>query len=1083
MQTQKGWLIKQTFDNDFVHILEAMYEKYGEEIFSIQGIANKHMDIVAFSKQFFGKSGNVADVSIDGNANVKEKNILQYNYETGKALMKLNSFYLLHKWVKKCFGDEVAAQALEKVVSGELFVNDMNSFHMPYSYYEQTPVIVRVNGKIKAITLRDLYGQYEEHAEHLPDRDTIDATSLTKVIDYYNIPRELRSGKSSRTNRVDDRFSQPVLQRHVVEVMDGDGKWVKVTRILKHKNGRDMILYQTATGDFAFVTDDHPVILEDGSEVKAGCLKVGDRVKETAVSVEPAGTVSVPGDMAYLIGFLLGDGNTSRFKFYRDSGNLTGDDVALKIDTLRNEVYIYQKDIESSSIYATIKRLFPGMPVELVNDRELRFCSHRFRLILAKFFGIEESLSSLRKALPMNIYEWDRDSILSLVAGLVDSDGTVTSNGSVNLRMTAYGLISQLKDVLSSLGIHASRRVCGKEFEWMFGVNFQPSDDLYEKSYKLRALDKKDFNPNMETVERSPEVTKVFVVKADEVKNTFAGDNVLEYVYDITTKSGTFYSTGMLQHNCFAFDLRNLLAYGMNFFKGNMIIRPPRRSESFIALIIQTTAYISNQIMGAASYPDFFVVLDWFYRNEMGPEYTKRIRKGFEDKVAGRDTPEATEWDRVKNQLQNFIYSMNFPFRGSQSAFTNLSVMDDGFMEVLFKDYKLPTADGNFEDPDLKSAKELSKLFFEYFSHINCSEGIFTFPVMTIAISVDKEGKPLDKDFVEWAARANSEKGLANIFQSQPTSFSSCCRLKNDLTKVADTGYQNSFGVGGLSIGSHRVAGLNLPRIALLEKKSPDILEKDLEILHKILYSHRQLIKHLIELGNQPLYTADWIHLTRQYSTIGFIGAHEYVANKDLDITKQEGLKAIRDVLALIEKKIVGWQEAEKDEKNIYNIEQIPGESMCVRLCEIDTLLKHNPNKYTMYSNQYIPLVQDASIFDRIRIQGKIDSHTSGGAILHINVDDNTTLTPKQFGAIMALAREHGCTYFAINYAYSECAKGHYSVGKHEKCPACQEPIVCMYTRVVGFLTPVRSWGKTRREWEFPRRVFYRNGRLEDVHA
>lgn len=666
MQTQKGWLVKQTFDNDFVHVLEAMYEKYGEEIFSIQGIANKHLDIVAFSKRFFGKSGNVADVSIDGNANVKEKNILQYNYESGKAVQKLNSFYLLYKWVKKCFDEESAAQALEKVINGELFVNDMGTYHVPY---------------------------------------------------------------------------------------------------------------------------------------------------------------------------------------------------------------------------------------------------------------------------------------------------------------------------------------------------------------------------------------------------------------------------------CFAFDLRNLLDKGMNFFKGNMIIRPPRRSESFIALIIQTTAYISNQIAGAASYPDFFVVLDWFYRKEMGSKYITTIRRGFEAELVGKENDDTLVWDKVKNQFQNFIYSMSFPFRGSQSAFTNLSVMDDGFLSALFKDYKIPTLNGDFEDPDLKSAKELSKIFFEYFSHINCNEGIFTFPVMTIAISVDKDGKPLDKEFVEWAAKANSEKGLANIFQSAPTSFSSCCRLRNDLTKVADTGYQNSFGVGGLSIGSHRVAGLNLPRIALLEKKDPDILVKDLEILHKILYSHRKLLSHLIELGNMPLYTAGWIHLKRQYSTIGFVGAHEYVVNKGFEITKQDGLKVIKDVLSTIESNIVKWQEAEKSEGNIYNVEQIPGESMCVRLCEIDTILKYNPNAYTMYSNQYIPLVQDASIYDRIRIQGKIDRHTSGGAILHINVDDETTLSPKQFGSIMQLAREHGCTYFAINYAYSECACNHYSIGKHDKCPACKGDIVCQYTRVVGFITPVRAWSKTRREWEFPRRVFYRNGRLENVHA
>jgi hypothetical protein len=38
------------------------------------------------------------------------------------------------------------------------------------------------------------------------------------------------------------------------------------------------------------------------------------------------------------------------------------------------------------------------------------------------------------------------------------------------------------------------------------------------------------------------------------------------------------------------------------------------------------------------------------------------------------------------------------------------------------------------------------------------------------------------------------------------------CRLKNNFEKAKE--YTNSFGVGGLSIGSHRVVTLNLPQIA-----------------------------------------------------------------------------------------------------------------------------------------------------------------------------------------------------------------------------------------------------------------------------
>lgn len=651
MIRQKGLYIKQSYPNTFVNFLTDMYDKYGESIFSIQGIANKHMDVVEFSKSFFNNSSDVADISIDGNANVKEKNIMQYNHEFGKALQKLNSIYLVHKWLIEIYDEETANRATEKVINGELFINDLTRYAMSY---------------------------------------------------------------------------------------------------------------------------------------------------------------------------------------------------------------------------------------------------------------------------------------------------------------------------------------------------------------------------------------------------------------------------------CFAFDLRKLLYEGMSFFKSNMNIGPPKRSDSFIALLIQSTAYISNQIMGASSYPDFFVILDHFYRRELGKDYIRKAKDR-----------QSEEWHKIKNQFQNFIYSMNFPFRGSQSSFTNLSVMDKGFARQLFKDYKIPTPEGDFVDPDLDSMIELSKLFFEYYSEINSEEGIFTFPVMTLAISLDEDNNYIDEDFVEWSSIANSEKALANIFQSRPNSFSSCCRLKNDLDKANSNGFHNSFGVGGLSVGSHRVAGLNLPRIAHLEKDNPDILQEDIDLLHKILYSHRQLIKHITATGNFPLYDTEWIHLSKQYSTIGFIGAYEYVCNKGLDISSDEGIKCITDILEKIESNIVKWQNDEKEEKNIYNIEQIPGESMAVRLAEIDYELGYNKDKdeirHKLYSNQYIPLVKEASIYERLRIQGKIDSLTSGGAIAHINIDDEKPLDSKIFKRIIVTAKDLKVPYFAINYAYSECAKGHFSVGKKDSCPVCSSNIVCQYTRVVGFITPVRSWNTVRKNYEYNNRTFYTN--------
>jgi anaerobic ribonucleoside-triphosphate reductase len=513
---------------------------------------------------------------------------------------------------------------------------------------------------------------------------------------------------------------------------------------------------------------------------------------------------------------------------------------------------------------------------------------------------------------------------------------------------------------------------------------------------------------------------------------------------------------------CYAFELRNLLFDGMNFFKGNMKIKAPKRTSSFIALVIQSTAYISNQIMGACSYPDFFVILDYFLRKDHGENYMNDLKS---DKTIERD---------VKNHFQNLIYSFGFPFRSSQSAFTNLSVLDKGFMEALFKDYYLPEGEINTE-----STIDLSKLFFEYYSEINSKEGIFTFPVVTLAISLDENNEYVDPEFAQWAAEASCGKALANIFQSQADSFSSCCRMRSNFDGVAELGFQNSFGVGGLSIGSHRVAGLNLPRIALLENENPNIVDEDLDIVNKILISHRRLIKDINDRGHFPLYQTNWMSINRQYSTIGFIGSYEYLRNKGFDGRQQEGIDTLAALLGKIENKIMDWQKEFKGDAAIYNIEQIPGESMAVRCCELDTLLGYNKFDFKLYSNQYIPLIEEASIYDRFKIQGQIDSLTSGGAILHINVDDEKQLSATQFKRMMEIARKTKTKYFAINYAFSECEEQHYSIGKHDICPVCEKDITCQYTRVVGFLVAVDSWNKTRRGFEYPNRHFYKNGELE----
>jgi len=547
-----------------------------------------------------------------------------------------------------------------------------------------------------------------------------------------------------------------------------------------------------------------------------------------------------------------------------------------------------------------------------------------------------------------------------------------------------------------------------------------------------------------------------------------AANEVIELIVN-----GTIFVNDLHQFErpyCFGFDLAHLASEGLKFFKGPFKIGPPKRSDSFVDLLIQTTAYISNQIAGANSYPTLFVNFDWYLRKDFGEDYAEKLYNKADSQLS---------YD-ITNLFQKLIYSWGFPFRGSQSPFVNVSILDKGFLESLFGTneyggYKYTNPDGS--PVNIDSVYLVQKAFYEYFDSIFGKEGLFTFPIVTLAISLDSSKDYIDNDFVDWVSKIYPNKCLANIYIGEPNSFSSCCRMKNDYERLdrINKEYQNSFGVGGISIGSTRVAGVNLPRIAFNMRADGAIdysvyLQEALEACSKVLIAHREVIKKHIAAGALPLYDTGWIDIDKQYSTFGFIGSYELLDLLGYNVTTEEGSDYLVNLLQYISNYA---DECSKEYKVPTNVEQIPGESMAVRLCDIDKLLGYNSD-YTveLYSNQYIPLINNGNIYDRFKIQGKLDSLTSGGAILHLNIEDGSNVTPRQMLKLLNTARETGTVYFAVNRVFSECENGHMTISNSGVCKECGGIVVKQVTRVVGFFTATASWSSVRQE-EFKHRVFY----------
>jgi ribonucleoside-triphosphate reductase len=204
------------------------------------------------------------------------------------------------------------------------------------------------------------------------------------------------------------------------------------------------------------------------------------------------------------------------------------------------------------------------------------------------------------------------------------------------------------------------------------------------------------------------------------------------------------------------------------------------------------------------------------------------------------------------------------------------------------------------------------------------------------------------------------------------------------------------------------------------------------------------------------------------FSTFGTLGLYE-ATKKYVDKFGNESKADIQaEILIRMNEKV---SEMSKKYKIIGNIEQIPAESFAIRLVRADKAIYGEEQiPYTLYSNQFIPLWEKTSIWDKMDEDGKYNSLIPGGGIAHIQIGEPTT--PKQNEKIIRYSVNSGCEHFALNSVWCECKNHHAFFGKLNVCPKCGEDIVEYYTRVVGFFTPVSSWTKERCEWEFPKRPF-----------
>lgn len=542
---------------------------------------------------------------------------------------------------------------------------------------------------------------------------------------------------------------------------------------------------------------------------------------------------------------------------------------------------------------------------------------------------------------------------------------------------------------------------------------------------------------------------------------------------------------------CEAVTLYPLLLNGTSTMDG-LKTKPPHNLNSFCGQLVNLTFLLAAQCKGAVAFGEFFNFFDYFCVKEWGKDYIYNLNSTVTQYARQR-----TIKDIILQSFQQIVYSWNQPAsnRGFQSPFINISYYDSNYWKALFGDFYFP--DGT--QPKWERVDVLQKLFMKWFN-AERKKTLMAFPVETMALLTD--GKDvIDKDYKDFTAEMWAEGHSFFLYLSDnPDGLSSCCRLKN---KIDKNEFSFTNGLSGVKTGSCNVITLNLNRITQdwarlnfnhledveeIWNNSPDNFKKSvreslvnylkeiLERVYKYHIAYKTLLYEEEEKGMMTSSTAGYISMRDLFSTIGINGINEAAEFLGIKCAYNEDYK---NFCRLITGIISEQNKLHSTPSFKFNQEFVPAEQLGSRNYNWDKEDGYKVPENRVLYNSYFFLADDndTSIIDKLKLHGKeFTELCDGGMGCHINLQEH--LSKEQYLKIIDLAIKYGTFYFTFNVPNTECLDcGHIEKLPIEVCPKCGSKHLTQWTRIIGYLRPIKCFDKYR-QIEASTRI-YSNGKEE----
>lgn len=259
-----------------------------------------------------------------------------------------------------------------------------------------------------------------------------------------------------------------------------------------------------------------------------------------------------------------------------------------------------------------------------------------------------------------------------------------------------------------------------------------------------------------------------------------------------------------------------------------------------------------------------------------------------------------------------------------------------------------------------------------------------------------------------------------------------------------------------------------LERLMDLAKNSLEVKRKVLEDnMHKGLYPYsRYYLEDIYENNNEY-----WFN---HFATIGPNGINECVINFTAgkeDITTSEGKIFAEEILDFMNEVLIKYQ---LDTGHLYNLEASPAEGATYRFARLDKELypeivtSGDSTPYYTNSSQ-LPVGHTEDLFEALDHQESLQTKYTGGTVFHGFIPEKIDDIEVVKKILQRATANYEIPYFTLTPTFSICPNHKYLSGEQEQCPICGEETE-IWTRVVGYHRPVKSWNDGKQE-EFNERM------------